>query len=238
MAMGANIPIPVPAVRAALHWTGGPGIPDVDASALLLLANGQVGSDADFVFYNQAQHASGAVRMAGRTPPPQASDAIDVDLSRVPAAVPARRARRLGRRRHVRPGARAATGADRRRVGSHDRVVPDARRHRDRVRQCRDLPPRRRLALPGRSGRATRRAWPGWPPTSASPSAVPPPRRRRAAAPQSQPRPRHPRAPSAAAHRTAGPGVPLQAHSAAAPGRAAVAQPPRPRRSALNEESG
>ena len=66
MAMGANIPIPVPAVRAALHWTGGPGIPDVDASALLLLANGQVGSDADFVFYNQAQHASGAVRMAGQ----------------------------------------------------------------------------------------------------------------------------------------------------------------------------
>ncbi len=85
MAMGANLPIPVPAVRASLHWTGGPGIPDVDASALLLLDSGQVGSDADFVFYNQAQHASGAVRMAGKTPAPRASDSIDVDLTRVPA---------------------------------------------------------------------------------------------------------------------------------------------------------
>ncbi len=86
MAMGANLPIPVPAVRATLRWTSGPGVPDVDASALLLQDSGQVASDADFVFYNQPEHASGAVRMVGKNAaPPRAADAIDVDLTLVPA---------------------------------------------------------------------------------------------------------------------------------------------------------
>ncbi len=87
MSMGSNVPIPATAVRAALRFTAGPGIPDVDASALLLNESGNVGVDSDFVFYNQPQHPSGAVRMAGRTPPPQASDQIDIDLSLVPADV-------------------------------------------------------------------------------------------------------------------------------------------------------
>ena len=54
-------------MRASLRWTAGAGIPDVDASALLLEENGEVASDADFVFYNQPEHYSGAVRMAGKT---------------------------------------------------------------------------------------------------------------------------------------------------------------------------
>jgi stress response protein SCP2 len=85
MSMGSNIPVAATAVRATLRWSAGPGVPDVDASALLLEDTGEVGSDSDFVFYNQPQHYSGAVWMAGKTPAPQASDTIDVDLSRVPA---------------------------------------------------------------------------------------------------------------------------------------------------------
>ncbi len=84
MTMGANMPLPGPAVRAALTWRAGPGVPDVDASALLLGADGDVGSDADFVFYNQPAHASGAVRLVGKTSAPQATDAVDVDLAAVP----------------------------------------------------------------------------------------------------------------------------------------------------------
>jgi stress response protein SCP2 len=85
MSMGSNVPIPAATVRASLRWTAGPGVPDVDGSAILLQGNGEVGSDSDFVFYNQPQHYSGAVRMAGKTPPPQASDSVDIDLNRVPA---------------------------------------------------------------------------------------------------------------------------------------------------------
>ncbi|MFF3948654.1 VWA domain-containing protein [Streptomyces sp. NPDC001902] len=85
---GANLPVPVPAVRAVLDWTAGPGVPDVDASALLLSGDGRVRSDADFVFYNQPAHASGAVRHAGKQAGPgPASDALDVDLARVETAV-------------------------------------------------------------------------------------------------------------------------------------------------------
>jgi stress response protein SCP2 len=85
MSMGSNVPIPANAVRATLRWTAGPGVPDVDASALLLEQSGEVGTDADFVFYNQPEHFSGGVRLAGKTPAPQASDTIDIDLGRVPA---------------------------------------------------------------------------------------------------------------------------------------------------------
>ncbi|MET9877702.1 VWA domain-containing protein [Actinacidiphila glaucinigra] len=85
---GANLPVPVPAVRAVLDWSAGPGVPDVDASALLLTGDGRVRSDADFVFYNQPAHASGAVRHAGKQAGPgQASDTLDVDLARVEPAV-------------------------------------------------------------------------------------------------------------------------------------------------------
>ena len=86
MSMGSNIPLTAPAVRASLRWSARPGVPAVDASALLLDASGNVARDDDFVFYNQPEHPSGAVRMAGRTDGPQASDQIDVDLQRVPAA--------------------------------------------------------------------------------------------------------------------------------------------------------
>lgn len=84
MTMGANMPLPTHAVRATLSWQAGPGVPEVDASALLLRESGDVGSDADFVFYNQPTHASGAVRLTGKTLTPQATDAIEADLAEMP----------------------------------------------------------------------------------------------------------------------------------------------------------
>ena len=61
MLKGANVPVPTAALRVELGRHSGPGVPDADASALLLVA-GKVRTDADFVFYNQPAHASGAVR--------------------------------------------------------------------------------------------------------------------------------------------------------------------------------
>ena len=62
MLKGSNVPLEATAVRAVLRWTPGTGVPDVDASALLLGPDGRVRSDEDFVFYNQPRHPSGLVR--------------------------------------------------------------------------------------------------------------------------------------------------------------------------------
>ncbi len=62
MLKGSNVPLDATAVRAVLRWTPGAGVPDVDASALLVGPEGSVRSDEDFVFYNQPQHPSGLVR--------------------------------------------------------------------------------------------------------------------------------------------------------------------------------
>ncbi|MFG2562614.1 TerD family protein [Streptomyces sp. NPDC048496] len=71
------------AVRVELGWRTAPGAPDVDASALLLVS-GKVRSDADFVFYNQPVHGSGAVRHEGkRNAAGGVTDSLAVDLARV-----------------------------------------------------------------------------------------------------------------------------------------------------------
>ncbi|MFI7011887.1 TerD family protein [Streptomyces sp. NPDC050145] len=83
MVKGSNVAVPAPAVRVELGWRSGPGVPDADASALLLVA-GKVRSDADFVFYNQPVHASGAVRHEGKNAAGGAvTDTLSVDLARV-----------------------------------------------------------------------------------------------------------------------------------------------------------
>ena len=88
MAKGSNILLTATRVRAVLGWTGGPDVPDLDASALLLTTAGKVTSDADFIFYNQPTHASGAVALDGKTATSTGlSDAVRVDLERIPAAV-------------------------------------------------------------------------------------------------------------------------------------------------------
>ncbi|WP_329459228.1 TerD family protein [Streptomyces sp. NBC_01497] len=87
MLKGANVRVPVPAVRVELGWSSRPGVPDVDASALLLVA-GRVRSDADFVFYNQPSDTAGTVRHEGKHPGASAfTDTLSVDLARVEPAV-------------------------------------------------------------------------------------------------------------------------------------------------------
>ncbi|WP_329113487.1 TerD family protein [Streptomyces sp. NBC_01465] len=87
MLKGTNVPVSAQAVRIELGWRSGPGVPDVDASALLL-ASGKVRSDADFVFYNQPAHASGAVRHEGKKPAGDGvSDTLAVDLARVEPSI-------------------------------------------------------------------------------------------------------------------------------------------------------
>ncbi|MCT9004553.1 TerD family protein [Streptomyces rhizosphaerihabitans] len=87
MPKGSNVPVPTTALRVELGWRSGPGVPDVDASALLLVA-GKVRSDGDFVFYNQPAHSSGAVRHEGkRNDGGQVTDALLVDLTRAEPVV-------------------------------------------------------------------------------------------------------------------------------------------------------
>ncbi|MFD5575928.1 TerD family protein [Streptomyces pseudogriseolus] len=83
MPKGSNTPVPATALRVDVGWCSGPGVPDADASALLL-AGGKVRSDADFVFYNQPSHSSGAVRHEGkRQDGGRVTDTLLVDLTRV-----------------------------------------------------------------------------------------------------------------------------------------------------------
>ncbi|MFI6769203.1 TerD family protein [Streptomyces sp. NPDC050355] len=87
MLKGGNVPVPARAVRVELGWQAAPGTPDVDASALLLVS-GKVRDDGDFVFYNQAAHASGAVRHEGKRPAGGAmTDTLTVALAAVEPAV-------------------------------------------------------------------------------------------------------------------------------------------------------
>ncbi|MGR4849153.1 TerD family protein [Streptomyces sp. LARHCF252] len=87
MLKGSNTPVPSTALRVELGWRTGPGVPDADASALLLVS-GKVRSDADFVFYNQPAHSSGAIRHEGkRNADGRVTDALLVDLTRVEPAI-------------------------------------------------------------------------------------------------------------------------------------------------------
>ncbi|MCX5378523.1 TerD family protein [Streptomyces sp. NBC_00091] len=88
MQKGSNIPVTATAVRAVLRWTTGPEVPDVDASALLVGADGRVRSDEDFVFYNQPRHPSGSVwRLGKKQLGDGVTDAVQADLRAVPAVV-------------------------------------------------------------------------------------------------------------------------------------------------------
>ncbi|MFH9005807.1 TerD family protein [Streptomyces afghaniensis] len=87
MLKGSNTPVPTSALRVELGWRAGPGVPDADASALLLVS-GKVRSDADFVFYNQPAHSSGAIRHEGkRNADGRVTDTLLVDLTRVEPAI-------------------------------------------------------------------------------------------------------------------------------------------------------
>ncbi|MEU0298356.1 TerD family protein [Streptomyces sp. NPDC006175] len=87
MQKGTNVAVPARTVRVELGRRTSPGTPDVDASALLLVS-GKVRSDADFVFYNQPEHASGAVRHEGKqTSAGAVTESLAVDFSRMEPAI-------------------------------------------------------------------------------------------------------------------------------------------------------
>lgn len=88
MLKGSNVPLDATAVRAVLRWTPGAGVPDVDASALLLGTGGRVRSDEDFVFYNQPRHPSGLVRrLRKRSVAEGLTDTIEADLGALDPSV-------------------------------------------------------------------------------------------------------------------------------------------------------
>ncbi|MFJ2902282.1 TerD family protein [Streptomyces sp. NPDC087212] len=87
MPKGSNTPVPTTALRVEVGRRSGPGVPDADASALLLVG-GKVRSDGDFVFYNQPVHPSGAVRHEGKKDSGGiVTDTLLVDLARVEPAI-------------------------------------------------------------------------------------------------------------------------------------------------------
>ncbi|MBQ0890058.1 TerD family protein [Streptomyces sp. RM72] len=88
MLKGSNIPLQATTVRAVLRWNPGQGVPDVDASALLLGPDDRVRSDEDFVFYNQPRHPSGQVWRLGKKRVAEGlTDTIQTDLSGVEPSV-------------------------------------------------------------------------------------------------------------------------------------------------------
>lgn len=88
MVKGSNVSLDAMAVRAVLRWTPGPGVPDVDASALLLGPEGRVRSDEDFVFYNQPRHPSGVVRRLPKKQVPEGlTDTVEADLAALDPSV-------------------------------------------------------------------------------------------------------------------------------------------------------
>ncbi|MFJ5773143.1 TerD family protein [Streptomyces sp. NPDC093094] len=88
MLKGSNVPVEATTVRAVLRWTPGQGVPDVDASALLLGLDGRVRSDEDFVFYNQPRHPSGQVwRLGKKRVADGLTDTIQTDLTGVESGV-------------------------------------------------------------------------------------------------------------------------------------------------------
>ncbi|MFF9480012.1 TerD family protein [Streptomyces sp. NPDC014733] len=88
MLKGSNVPVDTTAVRAVLRWTPGAGVPDVDASALVVGPDGRVRSDADFVFYNQPQHPGCGVRHLAKAPVGESlTDSLEADLTTLDASV-------------------------------------------------------------------------------------------------------------------------------------------------------
>ncbi len=81
LAAGANIPVPPGALVLTARWEGASAL---DASAVLLAADGRVRSDADLVFYNQPEAEGGAVRLLGADP---GRASLRIDPGALPAGV-------------------------------------------------------------------------------------------------------------------------------------------------------
>ncbi|MCP2320006.1 Stress response protein SCP2 [Nocardia amikacinitolerans] len=85
LSKGQNVPLPddVDRIDVVIGWTESEI--EVDASALLLGADRRVGSDADFIFYNQPESTDGSVRFLGTSATEEGAQArIAIDLSAAP----------------------------------------------------------------------------------------------------------------------------------------------------------
>ena len=154
MLKGSNVPLEATAVRAVLRWTPGQGVPDVDASALLLGPDGRVRSDEDFVFYNQPRHPSGLVWHLGKKRVAEGlTDTIQADLAGVEPERGPDSAGRVGGRRATFGQRTGPAHPAVRRVGRRRRAA-GALRHQagdgrgDRADLRRAVPARRRLEVP------------------------------------------------------------------------------------------
>lgn len=88
MSKGQNMSLPsdVFQIDVVIGWTEAEI--EVDASALLLNADGKVRSDEDFVFYNQPESSDGSIRFLGAGATEEGAQArIALDLSAVPEDV-------------------------------------------------------------------------------------------------------------------------------------------------------
>jgi stress response protein SCP2 len=73
MSKGANIDLSTLTtatgpLTTALSWIDPSGEGEADVSVLLVGADGKVGGDGDFVFYDQPASADDSVRLLGKTP--------------------------------------------------------------------------------------------------------------------------------------------------------------------------
>ncbi len=86
---GANTRLEKTSLTATLSWTATSAVPDVDVSALLLTAAGQVRDDGDFVFYNAPRHVSGSVFHDGKQGVGEGTttDSLTIHLSTLPAGI-------------------------------------------------------------------------------------------------------------------------------------------------------
>lgn len=81
LSKGANTELTSRKVQVALNWNGTSAAVTLDTSGLLLGSDRRIRTDADFIFYNQPAHPSGAVRYEPATSATGADSlSIDTDL--------------------------------------------------------------------------------------------------------------------------------------------------------------
>lgn len=84
LSKGANAPVQAGRVRVELCWRGAI---DADIQALLCEASGKVRSDADFVFFNQPRHPSGAVQLLGKAIGVESVDTLEINFAAIEPAI-------------------------------------------------------------------------------------------------------------------------------------------------------
>ena len=114
MTKGSNLPVTAGSVRAVLSWTAGAGIPDVDASALLLAATGRFIPTTISCSTTSRTTPRAACGTRPRSPPVRVSPSRCRSIWRPRSLRRPGADRRIRRRRHLRSGAEPAADPQRR----------------------------------------------------------------------------------------------------------------------------